>query len=367
MKNILLIGLGLIGGSIALAIKNKNPETNLIGFDIDKQTMNVAQALKVIDEQAICYMSAAKKSDLVIIAVPVEKTIEVMDKLSKVKYKKSVTITDVGSTKKHIVEYAYEKFTNPYITFIGGHPMAGSHKSGVTAAKSILFENAYYILTPNKKTDKEKVEQLKEALSGTRAKFVTMEADEHDTVAGVISHFPHIIASSLVHQAEQYEKDFPYVNRLAAGGFRDITRIASSSPTMWKDILIQNKDTLLSIMENWIQQMDAIKNSISEGDETAIYSFFEVAKNYRDGLPLKEKGAIPSYYDLYIDVPDCPGVISEITGYLAEERISITNIRIIETRTEVYGVLTISFQTEEDREKASECIKNKTSYETYIL
>ncbi|WP_096153784.1 prephenate dehydrogenase [Bacillus sp. FJAT-45066] len=367
MKNVLLIGLGLIGGSVALAIKNKNPELNIIGFDIDKQTMNVAQALKVIDEQAICYMSAAKKCDLVIIAVPVEKTIEVMENLSKVKYKKPITITDVGSTKKKIVEYANAKFSNEFLTFIGGHPMAGSHKSGVTAAKTLLFENAYYILTPTNHTQPEKVEQLKEALSGTRAKFVIMEADEHDTVAGVISHFPHIIAASLVHQAEHYEQSFPYVNRLAAGGFRDITRIASSSPTMWKDILLQNKETLLSIMDNWIHHMANVKDSIQKGDETSLYTFFEVAKKYRDGLPLKEKGAIPSYYDLFIDVPDSPGVISEITGHLADERISITNIRIIETRTEVYGVLTISFQTEEDREKAADCIKNKTTYDTYIL
>ena len=136
---------------------------------------------------------------------------------------------------------------------------------------------------------------------------------------------------------------------LGRGGSRDTTRIASSSPEMWRDILLHNKDELLLLMDDWIEQMEEIKHHIQRSDSEYIYGYFSSAKAFRDELPARSQGAIPAFYDLYVDVPDYPGVISEITGYLALSRISITNIRILETREEIYGVLVISFQSEEIR------------------
>ena len=156
------------------------------------------------------------------------------------------------------------------------------------------------------------------------------------------------------------------VTRLAAGGFRDITRIASSSPEMWRDILLQNKPILLEIFQEWITEMERVTTMLEKENGDDIYQYFLTAKQFRDDLPVKDKGAIPSFYDLFVDVPDYPGVISEITGYLAKEDISITNIRIHETREEVYGVLVISFQTEEDRIRAEQCIKRYTDFETSV-
>lgn len=360
---VFVIGLGLIGGSLALCIKQQHQHARVIGFDINKDQLGLAKMLGVIDEVAASIEEGAENADLIILSTPVVETEILIEQLSAINLKKQVIITDAGSTKEKIVKKA-SVLTKKGITFIGGHPMAGSHKSGVSAAKSILFENAFYLLTPDESVELEKVEMLKTWLSGTKARFLTISPDDHDFLTGVISHFPHIIAASLVHQAYNANGHSDLISRLAAGGFRDITRIASSSPVMWRDILLHNKEVLLSLLAGWKREMEKVESLLHSSDGERIHDYFLVAKHFRDGLPVKEKGAIPAFYDLFVDVPDYPGVISEITGYLAKEKISITNIRILETREEVYGILVISFQTEEDRQRAEQCIQHYTNYET---
>jgi prephenate dehydrogenase len=364
-KKVLIIGLGLIGGSIALAIKRAYPACEILGFDINKEQLQLAKTLQIIDEAVSSFEEAALSCDVIFIAAPVRQTEKIIEQLADIPFDRQVIITDVGSTKKVIMEKA-KCLTEKGITFIGGHPMAGSHKSGVAAARAHLFENAYYIFTPMSDEDLDSLRELKELLKGSKAKFLTMSAEEHDFIAGVISHFPHIIAASLVHQAEKFEQENHLVTSLAAGGFRDITRIASSSPEMWRDILIHNKETLLMLLDDWLTEMDKVRTMVASNDAEKILTYFRQAKQFRDGLPVRHKGAIPSFYDLFVDVPDYPGVISEITGYLARENISITNIRIIETREEIYGVLRLSFQSEEDREKAKKCIEENTNYSTFL-
>lgn len=360
---VFIIGLGLIGGSLALCIKSRHPDAKIVGFDVDQHQMRLAEHLGVIDQSARSVESGAKSADLIIIATPVGIAATIVESLADMELKPGVLVSDTGSTKGYITNKA-DCLRRKGVAFIGGHPMAGSHKSGVAAAKEILFENAFYLLTPAEGVSSPDVETLKTWLSGTKAKFLTVSGEEHDYLAGVISHFPHIIAASLVHQAAYAERGNNLVTRLAAGGFRDITRIASSSPNMWKDILINNRSVLLSLLADWQVEMEKVSGLIESADEAKIYEYFKNAKEFRDGLHVHEKGAIPSFYDLFVDVPDFPGVISEITGYLAEERISITNIRIIETREEIYGVLVISFQTPNDRTRAKNCIEKHTDYGT---
>ncbi|MGM7721928.1 prephenate dehydrogenase [Metabacillus sp. Hm71] len=366
VKKIYLIGLGLIGGSIALAIKRKNPAIHIIGFDINEDQASLAKKIGAIDEISAALIPDLTDVDIIFISTPVEQTIKIIEQLHSAELKQGVIITDVGSTKAQIVECA-NKYLNGRIKFIGGHPMAGSHKSGILAAKPHLFENAFYILTPSEYVTPQDLARLTDVLEGTKANFIEMTPEEHDKVTGIISHFPHIVAASLVCQAEYHEEEFPLVKRLAAGGFRDITRIASSNPAMWRDILLQNKRPLLELFDEWIAEMNRVKSLVANEEADQLYSYFEHAKQYRDGLPEKQKGAIPSFYDLFVDVPDYPGIISEITGYLAKEEISLTNIRIIETREEIYGVLRLSFQTERDRERAIDCISKYSNYDTFII
>ncbi|CEG27651.1 prephenate dehydrogenase [Bacillus sp. B-jedd] len=360
---VFIIGLGLIGGSIALCIKKAHSDSSVTGFDIKPRQAELAKLLGVIDEIAETINDGARDADLIIISAPVRETARILNELSSCDLNDSVIISDTGSTKNEIARLA-APLVNKGISFIGGHPMAGSHKSGVTAARDLLFENAFYILTPDKSEKAENIVMLKEWLKGTNARFLELPPEEHDYLAGVISHFPHIIAASIVHQTEKLSGEYQLLPRLAAGGFRDITRIASSSPKMWRDILLHNKDVLLDLLSMWQKEMGYVKELLEQSDETAVEAYFSEAKKFRDGLPANKKGAIPAFYDLFVEVPDYPGVISEVTGYLALEKISITNIRIIETREEIYGALAISFQTSEDRDRAEKCINTYTSYPT---
>ncbi|ETI66487.1 prephenate dehydrogenase [Neobacillus vireti] len=362
---VIVIGLGLIGGSLALCIKKEHNEATIVGFDINKEQSRLAKMLGVIDEIAETIEDSAIDANLIIIAAPVNETKEILQMLAKLPLHPDVIITDTGSTKRKIVE-STASLKDRGITFIGGHPMAGSHKSGVSAAKEILFENAFYLLTPDNQIEEAKVERLKCWLLGTKAKFLTITPENHDYLTGIVSHFPHIIAASIVRQTEKLSASESLIPRLAAGGFRDITRIASSSPEMWKDILLHNREILIGLLNQWQEEMNGVKGLLENEDSPAILNYFNQAKQFRDGLPMKEKGAIPAFYDLYVDIPDYPGVISEITGYLAKEDISITNIRILETREDINGVLVISFQTEEDRYKAERCIETYSNFQTSI-
>ncbi|WP_170007470.1 prephenate dehydrogenase [Bacillus fonticola] len=361
-KRALVVGLGLIGGSIAKCIQKAHPETIVEGYDQNDETSKLAKILRVIDEENQNVLEAASRADFIVLATPVEQTVSLLGELARVPLRQDCLVIDVGSTKRQVMEAA-KPLQNNGVTFIGGHPMAGSHKSGIQAARDHLFENAIFVLTPSSSGEKA-INQAKEWLQGTKASFVVMPADEHDEITGVVSHFPHLVAASLVRHAFRSYEDEEALRRFAAGGFRDITRIASSNPTMWRDITLQNRDTLLRLLYSWKDEMDELTQVVELGDGTSILHFFQRAKSFRDELPQKKTGLLPSFFDLYVDVPDVPGVLSEITGHLAEESISVVNIRIVEARDEeVIGVLVLSFSTEDTRSYAAHCLRQRTTYE----
>jgi len=362
-RNVLVIGLGLIGGSIALALQ-KAPQTKIYGYDALPQTRELAKTLKVVHEIVENPIEVADKMDFIIFGTPVSATLKWMEQLKDWVLKKDVIVSDTGSTKALIMKKA-EELKGMGITFIGGHPMAGSHKSGVTAAKPYLFENAYYMLTPFENESAKNIEKLDNLLKYTLGKLVKVDAIEHDHMTAVVSHFPHIVAASLVHQLQLENAQLPMTRSLAAGGFRDITRIASSNPILWRDITIQNRDELIEQLNQWMEEMGRVKSLLEDGNVDMIEQYFAVAKEVRDALPTSS-GALFVPYDLYVDIPDYPGVISEVTGYLAEDNISITNIRIVETREDVFGILVISFSSADDRERAAKCIARRANFETYI-
>ncbi|WP_060208167.1 prephenate dehydrogenase [Sporosarcina koreensis] len=369
-ENVAIIGLGLIGGSLALALKRNGRNIHITGFDRSYATADEAYRRGIIDTIAPSAKAACEKADYIIFATPVNTTIALMEEALEWTFKQNVILSDTGSTKSPIMQAA-ERLQEKGLTFIGGHPMAGSHKSGIAAAKGHLFENAYYVLTPCQHADEVHIEKLTELLAPSKGKIILLDAAEHDKMTAIVSHFPHIIASSLVGRLADQEKEQPFVKNLAAGGFRDLTRIASADPTMWRDITIQNREELLGQLDGWLQEMQSIRSMIVENDHARIFDFFSDAKEFRDRLPSTSQGAVQGAlymtFDLHIDVPDHPGVISEITKILADEQISITNIRIVETRTDVYGILVVSFQTADDRKAARAILAKTTDYSMHIL
>ena len=182
-------------------------------------------------------------------------------------------MTDVGSTKSEIME-ASRKLKEKGIVFIGGHPMAGSHQSGIQAARSLLFENAYYVLTPDPEASLWEVQKVSQLLhKATRAELVIMDAAHHDRIVGAISHLPHIIAAGLVNVVGNYNEENEWFHRLAAGGFRDLTRIGASHPVMSRDILLSNRNALLKLMDDWIAKMVEVRSAISDGNKSKLKRF----------------------------------------------------------------------------------------------
>jgi prephenate dehydrogenase len=359
MIRVALIGIGLIGGSISLCLKKRHTGAiSISAYDSNPSQLQLAKSLRVIDHSCASIDDAVCDADFVIICTPVRTLPFILEQvMSSAKLKKEAIVTDVGSTKSEIVQLSQNYLQNGPI-FIGGHPMAGSHKSGVEAANERLFENAYYVITPSAHLPQIAIKRLSELLTCTSANIVYMTPEEHDQVVGAISHFPHLIASSLVGQVFDYHQLNDWYLRLAAGGFRDITRIASSNPRMWCDITLSNKQHLIQQLADWQKRMETLIKMLQKGDAGKIEDFFEHAKKVRDGLPDGSKGAIPAFLDLYVDVPDHPGVIGQITTLLGEAKISITNIAILETREDIMGALRLSFRNEEDRQRASTLISS---------
>ncbi|PNZ36053.1 prephenate dehydrogenase [Staphylococcus lutrae] len=362
MTHVFFVGLGLIGGSLASNIKYFHQDVTITAYDANATQLERAQSIGIIDQATSDYEATLKEADIVIFATPVQTTVQYLAALPNCTTRPGLIVTDTGSTKSTIQAFERDLLAS-HIHLIGGHPMAGSHKSGVLNAKKHLFENAYYILVHDLEENKMAAERIQRLLEPTRARFLHLTAEEHDHITGVVSHVPHLIASSLVHLNAFYATESPLIQDLAAGGFRDITRVASSNPEMWRDISLENKTHILASLKQLQKQLTQTVSMIEAGEHDALYHFFEQAKNYRDALPIRGKGAMQSTYDLYVDIPDKPGMISTITARLSTHDISIRNLRILEVREDIYGALRISFKRPEDRDAA---ILALSDFDTYL-
>jgi prephenate dehydrogenase len=348
MRKVLVVGLGLIGASLAKNIKFKKENCLVYGYDLDRNTVEYALKYQLIDESFDTFEEGVAEADIVILATPISFTVQYIIQLAEMSHDKEIIVTDVASVKGPVMQVA-NQIKNNRVVFVGGHPMAGSHKQGIEAAKSHLFENAYYVLTPSNRANVSHVNAVKEVLSKTKSNFVELTDADHDKMTGIVSHFPHLVASSLVHQAIKWQSEYPFIPKLAAGGFKDITRIASSNPRLWQDIFFQNKDEMIHFLSDWILEMEKVKNLLESDEKEEVIHYLETAKQYRDGLPKKEKGAIPSFYDLFVDIYDKPGELYKVIKLLAEHEINITNVQILEIRENMTGVLRLTLQSEEEQ------------------
>ncbi|WP_248925442.1 prephenate dehydrogenase [Paenibacillus hamazuiensis] len=357
---ITIFGVGLIGGSLALCFKGK-PGLHVVGHSNNPQSVEKYMKRGVVDYATTSMEEAVRDADFIFLGVPVGNLEEYMCKLKKLPLKPGCIVTDVGSTKASIAACAEKLELGSGVHFIGGHPMAGKEKSGVEAATSRLFENAFYVLTPSTDTPQDAYDRLVDLLQHTRAHIVKVDAKLHDDIVGAISHLPHIIAVALVNQIAKYNEQNPLYRDLAAGGFRDITRIASSDPIIWRDILINNRDIMLRLLNDWNGEIERFIRLLDNMDGAGIEEEFRKANRFRSELPERRKGMITSVYEIYVDVPDEPGIVGRIATQLGDHRINISNIQIIESREDVPGVLRLSFRDEIQMDKAFELLKSQYS------
>lgn len=355
MTKIVIYGVGLIGGSLALCFKGK-PGLTVVGHSNNPESVAKYLKREVVDEATVSFEAAAADADFIFLCGPVSTLEPYLERLAALPLKPGCIITDVGSTKASLAACA-ARLDLGEACFIGGHPMAGKEKSGVEAATSRLFENAFYVLTPSAAAPPEAYARLAELLKWTRAHLVRVDPVLHDEIVGAISHLPHIIAVALVNQIAKYDASEGLYSDLAAGGFRDITRIASSDPVIWRDILINNKAVLLRLLKDWNAEVELFIRLLEQEDGSGIEREFATANRFRSGLPERRKGVIHSFYEIYVDVPDHPGIIGQIATLLGSHRVNLSNIQIIESREDVPGVLRLSFNEEQHMDKAIELLK----------
>jgi prephenate dehydrogenase len=338
-KKITIIGLGLIGGSLARIFSERLGIWDITAINRSQDPISHAINDGVIIRGFSELNEYVYASDIIFICTPVKRAIEYIKVISP-KVKKDCIITDVGSTKGEIVEYI-NKMVNPPC-FIGGHPMAGTEKTGYAASFSHLFENAFYVLSPGKSTSQYALELMLELVQAIGAIPVVIDAQEHDRATACISHVPHIIASALVNMVAKLDSRDGQMQMLAAGGFRDITRIASSSPEMWENIILSNKYRINEILDYFIKNLEAFKIHMDKDNSKDIYNFFETAKNYRDSLSTGKKGLLNPVSEIIVDIIDEPGKIGEIATLLGKNGVNIKNINVSNSRELEQGCLKIT-------------------------
>lgn len=343
------IGLGLIGGSMAKAIKKANPHYHLMAYNRTQETAQLAKQDRIIDE--ICEENDPRFAacDFIFLCTPVTQNISYLSFLKEI-ISPDCILSDVGSVKGIIHKQVTELGMTE--SFIGGHPMAGSEKTGYENAKAHLLENAYYILTPSENVSLDKISRYMDLVSSLNAIPMVLTYEEHDYITAGVSHLPHIIASTLVNLVQQLDSEDEHMKSIAAGGFKDITRIASSSPTMWQQICLENPENISKVLDEYIRLLIQARYNVDHAESEQIYDMFRSSRDYRDSMDILPKGPLKKSYELYCDIIDEAGGIATIATILAMNNISIKNIGIIHNREFEQGVLKIAFYDEEALRKA---------------
>lgn len=349
VNSISIIGLGLMGGSLAKALRLKCPGLKIYAVDSCISSLRLAELEEIIDLGYSDFCPDIYDSDIIFICTPVGKAIGCITELSD-KVGKNCIITDVASTKAEICGFV-ESLSHPPV-FVGGHPMTGTEKSGYPNSFAHLFENAYYVLTPTKTTSQDALTTLKAILQDIGAIPIVVSPHQHDFVTGCISHVPHVIASALVNLARDKENSEGLVKLLAAGGFKDITRIASSNPDMWENIVLSNSETVIDLLKDYICIINEFIEQVRAVDSKGIHSFFEEAKFFRDSFSTRATGLIPPSFELLVDVKDEPGIIGSIATLLGVNGINIKNINVSNSREFEQGCLRITLSDQFNTDRA---------------
>ncbi len=286
-KTLSIVGVGLIGGSLGMAIKKSKAFKSVIGVGRNGKRLARAKLLGAVDEYTTDFKKGVKDADLVVICVPVSKTGDMIKKFSKA-LKKGAVVTDAGSVKESVVKEA-ERLLAPKACFVGSHPMAGSEKTGVLNARPGLFKNSTCIVTKTRMTDSRALKQVESMWKKVGARVFVTGPGGHDAMVSEVSHLPHILAFSLALQAGESSRKNKNVSSVAAGAFRDMTRIAASSPEVWADICVDNRKELLKSIISYEKKLKKMKNLIAAGARRRLINEFEKAGKIRHSIMKKSR------------------------------------------------------------------------------
>ena len=354
IERIAIVGVGLIGGSLAMAWQERLPHLTIIGYD-RPEILGNAVARGVIDKSACSLREAVECADVVVFATPIASITSLVQEAAKW-LKPGTIVTDVGSVKGPIIESARQHFSLDQV-FIGGHPMAGAEQGGLANADAFLFENATYVLCPGPHENTAAYQSIAQLVEATGARVLTMQAAHHDRVAACISHVPQLLATALMGLAAEKSQTDPAILRLAAGGFRDMTRIAYSPYSLWEPILSANRADVLATLKELIAILASMTDAVGRDEVVTLAPLFDQARSVRETIPKDFKGFVDPLADVYVYAEDQPGVLAHITGALFENNISIKDIELLKVREGTGGAFRLSFTDDQTADAAVATLK----------
>ena len=282
LRKLAVIGVGLIGGSFALAMRRGGLAAQVAGYDRDAAALERAAGLQVIDQVAESVSEATRGADLVVVAVPVKAAAGVLHDVG-LALEPSAVVTDVGSTKAEVIEIARAELRERFARFVPGHPIAGREASGVDAATPELFKGARIVLTPTPETAPDAVDLVRACWEGAGGRVAQISAADHDRIFAAVSHLPHLLSFALVSELAARDNSAELFG-FAAGGFRDFTRIAASSPEMWRDIALQNREALLAELDRYGARLAVFRELVDKGDGPGLQRLMAEARASRQAM-----------------------------------------------------------------------------------
>ncbi|MCS4183092.1 prephenate dehydrogenase [Salinibacter ruber] len=355
IERLTVIGTGLIGGSLGLAWAQRQPEITIVGHD-RPEVLERAEERGAIDEKAADPLSAVADTDLVVLATPLATTVRLLDTIADA-LPEGCFVTDVASVKEPVLDQAADVLPD-HATFLGGHPMAGAEHSGIDHADPLLFENAVYSLCLPEDTDEAALDEglapLVELIEATGSRPLVLDAPRHDRLVAATSHVPQLLSVALVNLVATTEDDADrdLALQLAGGGFRDMTRIASSPFDVWRDVLVGNERAIHDALSRLRRGLRTLRNRLIEEDLDALEDAFDEARTARDTMPQDSKGFLHPLSDVYVRAPDEEGVIHELSGHLLDADLNIKDIELQTIRDGTGGTFRLAFETAGDAEEA---------------
>lgn len=323
-----VVGTGLIGGSVALGLRKRG--WHVTGTDAEPEVAERALRVGAIDAVGL-----DAGATVAFVAAPVD---AIAAEAQALLAQTAAVVTDVGGVKEAVVSAVGDA------RFVGGHPMAGSEQSGIEGAAADLFEGAVWVLTPDTHTDPSAYTLVRSVVATLGADVVDLSPRQHDELVAVVSHVPHLTAAALVSLANSRASQHAALLRLAAGGFRDMTRIAAGSPTLWPDICVENREAIVATLDELLASLSELRQGVASADRSGLLSTLGVAQAARLNLP--GKLARPAELcELRVPVPDRPGVIAEVTTLASELGINLVDFDIAHSSEGGHGVLRALIET----------------------
>jgi len=334
---VVIAGVGLIGGSIGLGTRQRFLAERVVGLDRDPAALEAARGMGVIDEAQLQPGPWLKEADLVVLATPARTLVPLAESLRPF-LSPHTALTDVGGIKAEVCRALSD------LPFVGGHPMAGSERVGVQHADAALLENAVWVLTPDETTDPEALARVRSFVEHLGARPIETPPEQHDRLVAAVSHLPYLTAVALTELAAgDTERDLMML--LAAGGFRDLTRVASGSPRMSRDMVVGNEGALRRALRRFRAKLDELEALLD--DPEGMLERAEAAKRTRDAFPIVRRSLLPARFEVVIAVPDRPGELARITKALGDAGVNIKDIEVLSIR-EAGGAVRLAFESEED-------------------